>query len=307
MHVLLLELTALLCFWLCIGAWQQEGAAAGRRAFVCLCLAVFAWAVGVLALREGLVTLRVAQRIVGGSVIAVPTIWFGLGLLAAGHSLARHRTWLCPLIVAPQVPLYATLYGDFAPDFLFGTATGRTTLGPGGWVNAVYSWLLGGTGSWLFLLGARRMRAQRGPRLAVCAASLAPLAGNIAAVFDLAGGIDPTPLLLGLALIPLRSALFSGDWLHVLAVPEHALVSRIPRPLVFTDADGVVADLNPAAQALLRLDSGDAVGRSLEAVLSESRSRREPTRWPIRVGDALAGYAVLIGEAREPGAARSEA
>ncbi len=301
MHALLLELTALLSFWLCIGAWQEEGTASGRRAFVCLCLAVFTWSVGALALAEGLVTLVQAQRIATAGVIAIPTLWFGLGLLAAQHPLARHRHWLCLAIVAPQAPLYATLYGDFAPGFLFSAEGGRTSLGPGGWANAVYSWLLAGFGSWLFLVGAGRLRAQRGPRLAVCAASLAPLAGNIAAVFGFAGGIDPTPMLLGAALIPLRSALFSGDWLHVLAIPEHDIVSRIPRPLVFTDAEGVVADLNPAAQALLRMDPAEAAGRSLDAVLAESAPNSECVRWPIRVGDALAGYAVLLADA--PGAA----
>lgn len=307
MHALLLELTALLSFWLCIGAWQEEGAASGRRAFVSLCLAVFAWSVGVLARVEGLVTLVVAQRIVSVGVIAVPTLWFGLGLLAAQHPLARHRHWLCLAIVAPQVPLYATLYGDFAPGFLFSAEGGRTSLGPGGWANAAYSWLLAGFGSWLFLVGAGRLRAQRGPRLVVCAASLAPLAGNVAAVFGLAGGVDPTPMLLGLALLPLRSALFSGDWLHVLAIPEHEIVSRIPRPLVFTDAEGVVADLNPAAQALLRTDPAEAAGRSLDALLAESAPDGECTRWPIRVGETLAGYAVLVADAPGGAATGTEA
>jgi PAS domain-containing protein len=306
-HALLLELTALLSFWLCIGAWQVEGAAAGRRAFIGLCLAVFTWSVGGLAWLEGLVTLEVAQRIATVGVIAVPTLWFGLGLLAAQHPLVRHRRWLCVAIVAPQLPLYATLYGDFAPGFLFSTEGGRTSLGPGGWANAVYSWLLAGLGSWLFLVGARRLRAQRGPRLGVCAASLAPLAGNVAAVFGLAGGVDPTPMLLGLSLLPLRSALFSGDWLHVLAIPEHEILSRIPHALVFTDAEGVVADLNPAAQTLLRTDPADAVGRSLEAVLAESALSGECTRWPIRVGEALAGYTVLVGESPRRAPAGSEA
>jgi len=306
-HALLLELTALLSFWLCIGAWQEEGAAAGRRAFICLCLAVFTWSVGGLALVEGLVTLEVAQRIVTVGVIAVPTLWFGLGLLAAQHPWLRHRRWLCVAIVVPQVPLYATLYGDFAPGFLFSAEEGRTSLGPGGWANAAYSWLLCGYGSWLFLVGARRLRAQRGPRLAVSAASLAPLAGNVAAAFGMAGGFDPTPMLLGLSLVPLRSALFSGDWLHVLAIPEHEIVSRIPQALVFTDAEGVVTDLNPAAQALLRTDPVDAVGRSLDAVLAESARDGEGARWPIRVGDALAGYAVLVAHAPRSAAGGSEA
>jgi PAS domain-containing protein len=292
-HALLLELTALLSFWLCLGAWQEEGAASGRRAFIALSLAVFTWAVGALALAENLAPLLLVQRVVAPGLIAVPGLWLSLGLLAANHPLARHRHWLPAAIVAPQLLLYATLYGDFAPGFFFGIVDGRTVLGPGGWANAIYSWILCGLGSLLFLVGARRLRAQRGPRLLVCAASLTPLAGNIASTLTRLE-FDPTPILLGVALLPLRVALFSGGWLHVLAVPEHAIVAHIPRPLVFTDREGVVAGLNPAAQALLRISPDEALGRSLDAVLAETRPNGACTRWPIEVGSALAGHAVLL-------------
>jgi PAS domain-containing protein len=240
-------------------------------------------------------------------VIALPTLWLGLGLVTAQHPLVRHWRWLSFAIAAPQLALYATLYGDLAPDFFYSAQGPTTTLGPGGWANAIYSWLLCILASGLFLVGASRLRAQRGPRLLVCAASLAPLSSSIAATLGFTGGNDPTPLLLSLALIPLRSALFSGDWLHVLAIPEHELVSRIPRPLVFTDAEGVVADLNPAAQARLSMDPADAAGRSLEALLAESDPHGSFARWPIQVGDALAGYAVQLADGPGTGAERVEA
>lgn len=295
MYALLLELTALLSFWLCLGAWQEEGEASGRGAFVTLALAVFAWSVGVLARNEGFVTLDQQHRIVMLGAIPVPALWFCLGLLAADHPLARWRRWLPAILMAPQLLLYATLYVDVAPaGFFLAAVDGKTVLGLGGWVNAAYSWLLAVYGSWLFLVGARRLRAQRGPRLLVCVASTAPVLASIVTVLADLEALDPTPMLIGAALLPLRYALFSGGWLHVLAVPEHAIVTHIPRPLVFTDREGVVAGLNPAAQELLRVSLEDALGRSLDAVLAESAPRSTCTRWPIEVGDVLAGHAVLL-------------
>jgi PAS domain-containing protein len=303
-YALLLELTALLTFWLCLGAWQEEGATAGRRAFVGLSLAVFAWTVGVLARVEGLASLEQVHRIAMAGAIPVPALWLSLALRAAEHPLMRHRRWLPFAIVAPQVLIYATLYVDFAPPgFFLSAVDGQTVLGPGGWINAGYSWLLGVSGSWLFLVGSRRLHAQRVPRLLVGLASTTPVLSSVLTLALDLDMLDPTPILLGVALLPLRYALFSGGWLHVLAVPEHQIVSHIPRPLVFTDPQGVIAALNPAAQELLRVSPLDLVGRSLDAVLAELAPRGRYTRWPIQVGGAPAGHAVLL--ISEP--ARSEA
>ncbi|HEX5066630.1 MAG TPA: hypothetical protein VFY49_10985 [Myxococcota bacterium] len=298
MYAQLLELTALLSFWLCLGAWQEEGAASGRRAFVALSLCVFAWAVGVLAHVEGMVTLEQQHRIVLLGALPIPALWLSLGLLAADHPLARTRPWLLVAIMTPQILLYSTLYVDVLPHGWFLAAVdGHTVLGPVGWVNAIYSWGLAVWGSWLFLVGSRRLHTQRVPRLLVCLASTAPVLASIVVIAMRRDDIDPTPILIGLALLPLRFALFSGGWLHVLALPEHAIVGHIPRPLVFTDGEGVVAGLNPAAQTLLRMTPDEALGRSLDAVLAEAAPQSPCTRWPVKVGDTLAGHAVLLGPA----------
>ncbi|HXK25109.1 MAG TPA: histidine kinase N-terminal 7TM domain-containing protein [Myxococcota bacterium] len=294
MYAQLLELTALMSFWLCLGAWQEEGAASGRRAFVGLSLGVFAWTVGVLARVEGIVTVAQAQRIAMVGAIPIPALWLSLGLLAANHSMVRWRRYLPSLLTAPQLVLYASLYSDFAPGFFLSAQGDHTVLGIGGWVNAVYSWALAIYGSWLFLVGARRLLAQRVPRLLVCLASTAPVLGSMIMLITGRDDVDPTPILICLALLPLRFALFSGGWLHVLALPEHAIVRHIPRPLVFTDRDGVVAGLNPAAQALLRMSPDDALGRALDAVLAEAAPRSRCARWPIAVGGSVAGHAVLL-------------
>ena len=109
-YALLLELTALLTFWLCLGAWQEEGAASGRRAFVGLALAVFAWSVGVLARVEGLVTVDQVHRIAMVGAIAVPALWLGLGAARRGPPADAPPAAGCRFaIVAPQLTLYATL------------------------------------------------------------------------------------------------------------------------------------------------------------------------------------------------------
>ena len=296
MYAQLLELNALLCFWLCLGAWQEEGAASGRRTFVVLSLCVFAWTVGVLAQVEGLVTLEQQQRIVLLGAIPIPALWLSLGLLASNHPLERRRRWLPASIMAPQFLLYATLYVDVLPPGSFMSALdGHTVLGPLGWVNAVYAWSLAMWGSWLFLVGSRRLHAQRVPRLVVCLASTAPVLASVVVLAVGRDDVDPTPILIGVALLPLRYALFSGGWLHVLALPEHAIVTHIPRPLVFTDREGVVVGLNPAAQSLLRMSPDEVLGRTLDAVLAEAAPLSSSTRWPIDVDNTPSGHAVLLG------------
>ena len=119
MYALLLELTALLCFWLCLGAWQEEGAASGRRTFVCVALAVFIWNVGILARVEGLAPLEQVHRIAMLGAIPVAGLWVGLALMAADHPLLRRARWLPLALMAPQWLLYATLYMDgIGPYFL---------------------------------------------------------------------------------------------------------------------------------------------------------------------------------------------
>jgi PAS domain-containing protein len=296
-YALALELTALLCFWLCLGAWQEEGAASGRRTFVWMALSVFIWNVGVLARVEDLAPVERVHRIAMIGAIPVAALWFGLGLLAADHPLLRRKRWLPLALMAPQCLLYTTLYSDELSPYFLSAVDGRSVLGPLGWANAAYSWALGIGGSVLFLKSARRLRAHRGPRMLVVIASTAPV---LASVATLAWSLeaDPTPILLGCALLPLRFALFSGGWLHVLALPEHAIVGRLPRPLVFTDIDGVVSGLNPAAAELLSLEPADALGRSLDALLAEAAPGSARSRWPISVGNAVGGYAVLLGRAR---------
>ena len=95
MYALLLELTALLTFWLCLGAWQEEGAAAGRRTFVALALSVFAWTAGVLARVEGLASVEQVHRIAMLGAIHVPG-------LASEVPPVEHA--------APMKPLLALLF-----------------------------------------------------------------------------------------------------------------------------------------------------------------------------------------------------
>ena len=306
MHALLLELTALLSFWLCIGAWQEEGAASGRRAFVCLCLAVFSWAVGSLALIEGLVTLRVAQRIAAIGVLAVPTLWFGLGLLAAQHPLARHRRWLLPGDRGAADPALRDALRGASRRTSCTTRQGpRTTLGPGGWVNAVYSWLLSAAGSWLFLLGATRLREQRGPRLLVCAASLAPLLGSIAwrvrsherhrpDAAVAVPGADPAAL----RALQRRLAARAGD-------PGARPGEADPAPAGVHRRGG--RGRGPESR---RRGAACACTPPTRRAARSKRCSQSPqpngdcARWPIRVGDALAGYAVQLADVPQPARAR---
>ena len=106
--------------------------------------------------------------------------------------------------------------------------------------------------------------------------------------------VDPTPLLLGAALLALRSAIFSGGLLQALAVSQHDLIQQLPLGVILTDRRGVVIDVNPAAERRLCVSRASAVGRTLDAILSEAESHVCADVVPIFSQDREAGQLVLI-------------
>ncbi len=122
-----------------------------------------------------------------------------------------------------------------------------------------------------------------------------PLAGNAAYIaHGMAWPVDPTPLLFIVALLALRSAIFTGGLFQALPVSQHDLIEQLPLGVVLTDRAGVVIDVNPAAERRLGLTEASAVGRALDAILSEARDDVNAEISPIFSNEREAGQLVLI-------------
>jgi PAS domain-containing protein len=201
------------------------------------------------------------------------------------------------MLLAPMVLPFGLMFSSRWSALFVQSIPGEIDVyGPLWWATLVYGYALVGAGSVMLLYSAFRMQSQRASRLrvGVALAALVPLAGNAWHVARGMEGIDPTPVLFGVALLALRPALFGGGLLDALPISHHQLLEQLPLGVILTDRRGVVVDLNPAAELRLGIPEAKAIGRMLEAVLSDAREAVQAEVTPIRSGDSEAGQLVLL-------------
>jgi PAS domain-containing protein len=301
-----LELAILLAFWLCLGVWHKDRSTTGRATFVALSFAAVLWFSGELMAVHEVVDESVADRIKYLGILLLPPLWLGLAGHAAHLELARRVPWFPVALLVPMVFPYALMFSSWSGLFVTTVPNGPDRYGPLWWVAGAYGYLLVATGSVLLIGSALRRRRQRAwlRNLTVGVAALVPLAGNAAYVASgMPWPIDPTPLLFGAALLALRSGIFSGGLLQTLPVTQHDLIQQLPLGVILTDRRGVVIDLNPAAERRLCVSLPRAVGRSLDAVLSEAESDARAELVPVFSQHREVGQLVLIDP---PGKERGE-
>ena len=301
---LLFELMTLLTVWLCLSTWQRDRTAPGRRLFMALCLAVSLWSAANLATVRGALPPQMVDRILYLGVLTVPVLWFALALRGRGAPVAARSMGLVALLLAPGAACYAILLaGDPQGWFLRRTASGASELGPLWWAQAGYAWAIASAGSVQFIRGALQTgdREARIRRLGAGITSLTPILGNLLFAGWGNSNLDPTPFFLGATLVTLRSALYAGDLLQALPISHHDLLSHIPTPLILTDLDERVTEINPAAQLRLAVDRRDALERRLDTLLEDAPDPPEFERWPLVAEGREAGHIHLVFPRRKPG------
>lgn len=280
-----LELTALLVFWLCASVMQRNFQAGPRRLFVGLTLACGAWCVGDICLRSGLLPPLEAHRIIFLGVFAFPPLWVGLAAHTADARRAK-RFWWGPLaLLAPCAAAYGLLYVDSLTDLVVDVAAdGNAAMGRAIWSAALYLWTLTGLGGALFILAAVCMRGptRRLRRAGIVLAGVLPLAADVAfASLNLSWKCDPTPIALGITLLILHRAMFSGGMLGALPIAQIELVAHLPFPVLITDRRGIVIEANPAARGRLGLADHRTLWRGVDEVLAEASDTPEIETWPL--------------------------
>jgi PAS domain-containing protein len=293
-----LELTIVMAFWLCLGVWQKGASATGRRTFVGLCWAGIFWCAGELVAVRGILDEAVADRIRYLGILTLAPLWAGLAGHATRLELARRVPWFPLALMAPLAGPYLLMFSERWSGLFMGTVPGRADVyGPLWWVTASYAYLLVVAGSARFIYCALRARVpgRWTRRLAVGLAALVPLAGNATYLaHDLSWPADPTPVLFGVALIALHGAIFTGGLLQALPVSQHELIRQLPLGVILTDRPGVVIDVNPAAERRLAVTEATAIGRTLDAILTEAESDVRADVSPILSQEREAGQLVLI-------------
>ena len=296
---LAIETTAVLVLWVALAVWQRDRHTPAGPWFVALCAAVVTWCLGEMLTQWRLVDDWTRDRVVFLGILAVPPLWVAVAAHATGISLARRVPWFPLALLAPSAVLYALLHGGpWSTAFLVSDGS-VTSEGPLFRVWTVYSYVLILAGVAFFVTSARRWpRKGLWPRVVALALGLLiPLAGNAVYVFgELAWQHDPTPVLVGIAAVPLRTAIFGSGFFDLLPVDQRNLFQELPVGIVLADPTGRVVDLNRAASLLLRLSQRQAVGRSLEAVLAEL-SDDVPVRIAPVSGRWSRALCAVIGEA----------
>jgi PAS domain-containing protein len=292
-----LEFTMLLTLWVCLGVWQRDSSTPGRSTFGALCVAGLLWCAGELAAVRGLVNELTSDRVLYAGVFSLPPLWLGLAGHATRLPLARRVPWFPLALMAPNLCLFALLFAGPWSGLVLTTRVGVDDYGPLWRVATVYNYTLILAGSGLFVYSALRwnLPGRWTRRLAVGVAPLVPLVGNAAYVAQgMVWPADPTPLLFVVSLLALRSAIFTGGLFQALPVSQHDLIEQLPLGVVLTDRAGVVIDVNPAAERRLGVSEASAVGRTLDAILSEAREDVTAEISPIFTNQREAGQLVLI-------------
>jgi PAS domain-containing protein len=300
-----LELMILLTFWVCLGVWQKDHSMPGRWTFVGLCVAMILWCAGDLARVRELTDDFISDRLLYAGVLSVGPLWVGVAAQSTGLPLARRMPWFPLALWLPNLFLFGLLFaGPWSALYVQTRPGGSDIVGPLWWVGVFYGYVLVLAGCALFITSAIRWptpgRLRR--RFAVGVAPLVPLLGNASWVFQwVAWPTDPTPLLLSVTLFALGSALFSGGLFQALPITQHDLLEQLPIGVVLTDRSGVVIDVNPAAERRLGIAEATAVGRALDAILSEAREDVNAEISPVFSNGREAGQLVLIDPPAKPG------
>jgi len=302
LHALLLELVLLLAAWIALGVWQRDPVTPARRTFFGLNLAIAVWCLGEILELRGVVGPLGGDRIQVLGILALPPLWLAAAARVGELDIARRVPWFPAVLIAPHLAIYSLLWaGVWSSLFVAYAPDGTQTPGPLWWVSWAYSLAIATTGSIVFIWAGLSRRLPHARWLVgVGVMGLVPVIGNAAWI---AAGrswpIDPSPLLLAITLLALRSAVFSGGILQALPVSQHDLIEHLPFGVLLTDRRGTVIDVNPAAQRRLGISEKQALGRNLESVLAQADAALRFESAPVRSAGREAGQLVLLDPPRK--------
>ena len=223
------------------------------------------------------------------AVASVPVLWLSTALSFCGWQpfLARWYPvlWAIPLvtlIVAFTNDLHGLLWQNFS--VVPGDIRLYIEYGPWFQVASVYAYTAVLLGTALLTLRLGQSRLYRMQLVAVVAGPLLVLGINLPFIMGLRWvPIDPTPSAFAVAamliLAALRQNLFS-----VLPIARRSTVDNISDGVIVLDAQGLIADINPAARRMMG-GSSIRVGSSLQAAMPTGIRLDNPKAQDLRLPD----------------------
>jgi PAS domain-containing protein len=270
-----LELSALLALALALAVGQRRASTRGRRTFVLMCLAITAIAVGELLTVRGVVSEHVGDRIKYAGVLTLAPLWLGFAAQIAGLELARRVPWFPALLLTPGAFVYPLMWSSaYGGLFMTTVEGGDDVYGPLWVVVTVYGQALCVGGSAILVSAALRIRDRR-RALRTLVVALVPLLALTGSAFHTTGHLnvpyDPTPVMLGAALLLMRDSLLGSGLLDPVPFPQRELLRQLPLGLILTDRGGAVSLINGAAARTFGMAPADALGRDVESLLASRR------------------------------------
>ncbi len=251
-------------------------------------LAVWSLAVGLEHASVGLPAKVFWLKMSYFGILSVPPLWVVLTVryVRAERWLTRRALVLMSIIPAITFVMVWTndvhhlMWRDIWLDTSFSPPVDDVTHGAWFWFQAVYSYLLVIFGT---LVLAREFRRETGVQRKwvgiMLLAALVPWAANLlyitpVSVFQV---LDPTPLAFVITGLVFSLGLFRLRLFNIMPVAHEAVFSHMSDGVVVLDTDGVVVELNPAAESIVGLHRSEAIGRAYGSVFPALAGRLEFT------------------------------
>jgi signal transduction histidine kinase/CheY-like chemotaxis protein len=259
---------------------------------IALWSAAYAWELGAPDFPQKLLALRI--KYIG--VIALPIVWIGFVLDFVARERAAVRRTTRRLLAVALVFLAAAWTNEWhelfwgrltlEPSGTLYTFTGR---GPGFYLNIAYTYSVLFAG--LAILVAQAVQSPylyRKRAVILVLATVVPWLGNVIFVSRIegAGTIDSTPFLFTCTAVIAAVAVFRYRVLEPIPTLLDARIEVIGDGFLLVDRSLRIADLNRAAETIIRRDRASAAGERVERVLPD---------WPSTIGDEARQDLTLSG------------
>jgi diguanylate cyclase (GGDEF)-like protein len=300
------------CLGVSYSLWKHRpGPAWGYATLTGLCVAVWcggqaAW----LLFSDGPAGEFIAPMQYVGIALS-PPLWLMTGLAYVGE-----RAWLRParigaLLVVPVLTILAVATND-AHGLIWerlvpveGQPNVDVHFGTWFYVHMVYSYVTGGVGS--LLMAARFVASplyKRQLGLVLIGSGLVLIANLLYLSSRVTLPIDPTPIVFAAAFAGVGWAMSRHHFFSALPMARGLTVEGLRDGLVVVNAEGVVVDSNPAAQAMVGATVGTPLARVLTAPSDSGVDEAEPreilmpdgARVEVRVTPVRGGDGVLEGK-----------
>lgn len=262
-----------------IYAWQRRRTP-GALPLSALALGMSIWLIG-YAFELGSVDLPLAMiwvRFEYIGIVSAPLAWFWFATEYASGAVWQNRRRLALMALMPLLTLgiawtnerhsllWKRIVLDTSGPFTIFTAT----YGPWFWAHTAFSYfcLLGGT---IILIQAilRLSNVFRGQAGAMLLGVIAPLIGNILYLSGTSpwGKLDLTPVGLTFSLVTISWSILGFRLFEIVPVARDMVLQSMTDGVLVLDNQGVIVDVNHAAQDLIGIPLGQIVGKPAREVL----------------------------------------